>query len=302
MHHDPRVRQGVALALGAGAEQELAHRRGQAHADRGDVVGDVVHGVVDRHAGVDGAARAELMCRKMSASGSSADSSSSWAQIALAFWSRTSEPRKTMRSLQQPLVDVVVEAVARAAAVELRPGHGDRAGVLVHVSDPSRHDGHIHGICAAVRQQRIRPRGSVRTSVRTPVQPVQQRQAYVGMVEQVEVVGAGHVQRRRRPGTAARPRVGRRPGGPAGHPAPAPPAGPRVRRGGPASPDTSRYRACGSAGARPGRGPRSRSRTPTERWSRIRPKAAVSGSRARPAAAVTAPSRRAARRGAASRG
>ena len=53
VHHDPRVRQGVALALGAGAEQELAHRGGQAHADRRDVVGDVVHRVVDRHAGVD---------------------------------------------------------------------------------------------------------------------------------------------------------------------------------------------------------------------------------------------------------
>jgi hypothetical protein len=39
VHHDPRVRQGVALALGAGAEQELAHRGGQAHRDGRDVVG-----------------------------------------------------------------------------------------------------------------------------------------------------------------------------------------------------------------------------------------------------------------------
>ena len=37
VHHDPGVGQGVALAGGAGAEQELAHRRGQAHADRAHV-------------------------------------------------------------------------------------------------------------------------------------------------------------------------------------------------------------------------------------------------------------------------
>jgi hypothetical protein len=58
VHHDPRVRQGVALALRTGAEEELPHRRGQAHAHRRDVVGDVVHRVVDRHPGVHGATRA----------------------------------------------------------------------------------------------------------------------------------------------------------------------------------------------------------------------------------------------------
>jgi hypothetical protein len=57
VHHDPRVREGVPLARRAGAEQELPHRGRESHADGGDVVGDVVHGVVDRHAGVDGAAR-----------------------------------------------------------------------------------------------------------------------------------------------------------------------------------------------------------------------------------------------------
>ena len=56
MHHDPRVRQRVALALGARAEQELAHRRREPHADGGDVVGDVVHRVVDGHPRVDRAA------------------------------------------------------------------------------------------------------------------------------------------------------------------------------------------------------------------------------------------------------
>jgi hypothetical protein len=56
VHHDPRVRQGVPLALGAGAQQELAHRGGHAHRDGGHVVVDELHRVVDGHARVDGAA------------------------------------------------------------------------------------------------------------------------------------------------------------------------------------------------------------------------------------------------------
>ena len=48
--------QGVALPGGAGAEQELAHRGGEAHADGGDVGGRELHRVVDRHAGRDRAA------------------------------------------------------------------------------------------------------------------------------------------------------------------------------------------------------------------------------------------------------
>ena len=56
VHHDARVRQGVPLALGAGREQELAHRGGEAHAHGDDVVGDELHRVVDGHAGVDRAA------------------------------------------------------------------------------------------------------------------------------------------------------------------------------------------------------------------------------------------------------
>ena len=49
--------QGVALALGAGAQQELPHRRAQAHAHRGHVAADELHDVVDGHAGRDRAAR-----------------------------------------------------------------------------------------------------------------------------------------------------------------------------------------------------------------------------------------------------
>src|SRR4051812_19105160 len=53
VHHDPRVRQGVALALCAGAEQELPHAGREPHRDRRDVVGHVLHRVVDGHAGRD---------------------------------------------------------------------------------------------------------------------------------------------------------------------------------------------------------------------------------------------------------
>ena len=41
----------VALALGAGGEEELAHRGGQPHAVGGHVALDELHGVVDGHAG-----------------------------------------------------------------------------------------------------------------------------------------------------------------------------------------------------------------------------------------------------------
>ncbi len=53
VHHDAGVRQGVALAGGAGGEQELAHRGGETEAHRGDVAADELHRVVDRHAGGD---------------------------------------------------------------------------------------------------------------------------------------------------------------------------------------------------------------------------------------------------------
>ena len=51
VHHDPRVRQAVALALRPDAEQELAHARGETHGHGRDVVGDEAHRVVDRHPG-----------------------------------------------------------------------------------------------------------------------------------------------------------------------------------------------------------------------------------------------------------
>src|SRR5690606_16113974 len=46
VHHHPGVRQREALARRAGAEQELPHGRGHAHAHGADVVRDVLHDVV----------------------------------------------------------------------------------------------------------------------------------------------------------------------------------------------------------------------------------------------------------------
>ena len=53
VHHDARIWQRVALASGAGGEQELAHAGGHAHADGGDVAADELHCVVNRHASGD---------------------------------------------------------------------------------------------------------------------------------------------------------------------------------------------------------------------------------------------------------
>ena len=54
--HDPAVRQGVALARGAGRQQDGGHRGGHADADRADRRAQVLHRVVDGEPGVDDAA------------------------------------------------------------------------------------------------------------------------------------------------------------------------------------------------------------------------------------------------------
>ena len=54
--HDPAVRQRVALAGGAGGEEDGAHRGRLADADRGDRGAQVLHRVVDRHPARDHAA------------------------------------------------------------------------------------------------------------------------------------------------------------------------------------------------------------------------------------------------------
>ena len=56
--HDPAVGQGVTASFGAGGEQERAHAGTLADAIGGDVAGDELHRVVDRHAGGDAAAGA----------------------------------------------------------------------------------------------------------------------------------------------------------------------------------------------------------------------------------------------------
>jgi hypothetical protein len=56
--HDPRVGQRVPLALRARGQQERAHRRREADADRGDVRADEAHRVEDGHSGRDGASGA----------------------------------------------------------------------------------------------------------------------------------------------------------------------------------------------------------------------------------------------------
>ena len=100
VHQDPRVRQRVALAGGPGAEQELAHRGGEAEADRRDVAADVLHRVVDREA-VGHRAAGRVDVERDVPVGSSASSRSSWAQIRFAeVWS-TWVPRKTIRSFNR---------------------------------------------------------------------------------------------------------------------------------------------------------------------------------------------------------
>ena len=122
VHHDPRVRQGVALALRAGAEQELTHRRRQAHADGRDVVGDVVHGVVDRHAGVDrtpGAVDVQEDVRLGILGGQQQQLGADRVGVLVAHLG----PEEDDPLAEQPLVDVVVEAVGGGPAVHLRGAH-----------------------------------------------------------------------------------------------------------------------------------------------------------------------------------
>ena len=57
MDEDPRVGQGKAFARGAGKQQKRAHAGRLADAVRHDIVVDELHGVINREAGGDGAAR-----------------------------------------------------------------------------------------------------------------------------------------------------------------------------------------------------------------------------------------------------
>ncbi|MPM76876.1 hypothetical protein SDC9_123875 [bioreactor metagenome] len=57
VHQDARMRQGETLAGSTRAQQELPHGRRQPHGHGRHVIADPLHGVVDRHARVDRAAR-----------------------------------------------------------------------------------------------------------------------------------------------------------------------------------------------------------------------------------------------------
>ena len=121
----------------------------------------------------------------------------------------------------------------------------------------------------------------VRARVRALIQPVHERPPYVGMVEEAEVVGTGHVQeigvRGQLPasmgGVLADQKVTERP---RRQPT-------RGRSGAAQRAGDQPQPRVGQTGAASRSSPRSRLTMPTERRSMIRPKADVSGSRAKPA-------------------
>jgi hypothetical protein len=84
MDHHPRMRQAETLALGARREQHRAHAGRLADADRADVRLDELHGVVDRQARGDRAAR-RVDVEAMSLSGFSDSRNSSCATITFAM-------------------------------------------------------------------------------------------------------------------------------------------------------------------------------------------------------------------------
>ncbi len=53
MNHDPRIGKGPPLPRGPGTEEERSHGRRHAETDRRDIAGDVLHGIVNGHAGAD---------------------------------------------------------------------------------------------------------------------------------------------------------------------------------------------------------------------------------------------------------
>ena len=127
--------------------------------DRGDVVGDVVHRVVDRHAGVDGATRAVDVQEDVGVGVLRAQQQELGAdRVGVLVAHLRAEEDDALA--QQALVDVVVEAVAGRAAVHLRKGLVRGGGVVSHGSDPRRRPGHVHGESPRVRPQQTLAIGS----------------------------------------------------------------------------------------------------------------------------------------------
>ena len=150
VHHDPRVREGVSLALRAGAEQKLAHRGREAHAERGDVVGDVLHRVVDRHAGVDRAAgRVDVEVDVADRVFGVEQQHLRADRVGVGVFDLGAKEDDAL--LEQPLVDVIVEPGSGRSAVRL-----DMGGVSgIHLTDTSGRAGQTHGSSRGVRRQRI---------------------------------------------------------------------------------------------------------------------------------------------------
>ena len=164
VHHDPAVRQRVPLALRARAEQELTHRRGQAHGHGGDVVGDPVHGVVDRHAGVDRSTgrvdvQVDVLVRVLGVQQQHLRADRVGVLVA-DLGAQEDDP-----VLQQRLVDVVVEPDAARSPGCARTQSGQRPVPLmcVHGSEPtprlSTHGAISHRVrCRRTRGVRGRPK------------------------------------------------------------------------------------------------------------------------------------------------
>src|SRR5665647_365581 len=120
VHHHPRVRGGVTLALGTRGEQELPHRCGHADRHRRDVGLDVLHRVVDRHARGDRAARGvdvqvDVLVRVLGGQQHHLRAD----RVGVLVPHLGAQPDDPLA--QQPVVDVVVQAQARTVTARVPP-------------------------------------------------------------------------------------------------------------------------------------------------------------------------------------
>lgn len=134
MDQDLGVREGETLARGARAEQELAHRGGEAHRDRHHVVLDELHGVVDRHAGRDRAAGAvDVEVDVLVGVRSGKEQQLCGDLVSDVVVDRLAEEDDPL--VEQPVVDLVAEATTDG---RLAGGGGHQ---IRHVSTCSSYDG-----------------------------------------------------------------------------------------------------------------------------------------------------------------
>ena len=108
VEQDPAVRQGEALALGAGGEQHRGRRRRLAEADRGDVVLDELHRVVDREQRRDVAAGAVDVDVDVLVGVLATRGGCNWAQIEVGDRVVDRRAQEDDVLLEQPRVEVVV--------------------------------------------------------------------------------------------------------------------------------------------------------------------------------------------------